>query len=216
MCRTSSLAARPPPIRTSIAKLTNPRRRAAVQIRQMALPILLVASAACQDPGEVRYGGPTANSNRANLVAGGLVISTPLTLDKTNVVAGDTLGGTVTYQNTSSSPISVRAAVIGGRPPGGTNGGGPYDDLTPQLAAQTVQPGATVTFAASRAFTGSDPMGQWYAFSTYKDAGGVWHDGPSVNFTVSQPAAGGLVISSPLTLDKTTVGPGGTSNGMVK
>ena len=156
-----------------------------MQIRQMALPILLVASAACQDPGEVRYGGPTANSNRANLVAGGLVISTPLTLDKTNVVAGDTLGGTVTYQNTSSSPISVRAAVIGGRPPGGTNGGGPYDDLTPQLAAQTVQPGATVTFAASRAFTGSDPMGQWYAFSTYKDAGGVWHDGPSVNFTVT-------------------------------
>src|SRR5205823_14366785 len=67
----------------------------------------------------------------------------------------------------------------------------------------------------SRAFTGSDPMGQWYAFSTYKDAGGVWHDGPSVNFTVSQPAAGGLVISSPLTLDKTTVGPGGTLNGTV-
>ncbi|TMA11050.1 MAG: hypothetical protein E6J86_14345, partial [Deltaproteobacteria bacterium] len=98
----------------------------------MALPILLVASAACQDPGEVRYGGPTANSNRANLVAGGLVISTPLTLDKTNVVAGDTLGGTVTYQNTSSSPISVQAVLIAGRPPGATDAGGPYQfDLTP-------------------------------------------------------------------------------------
>src|SRR5207237_10228452 len=143
-----------------------------------AAPVRRGACATCQDPGEVRYSGPTVGSTVANPAAGGLVISTPLTLDKTNLVAGDTLRGTVTYQNTSSSPISVRAAVIGGRPPGGTNGGGPYDDLTPQLGAQTVQPGATVTFAASRAFTGSDPMGQWYAFSTYKDAGGVWHDGP--------------------------------------
>src|SRR5437667_343864 len=215
MCRTSSLAARPPPIRTSIAELTNPRRRAAVQIRQMALAILLVASAACQDAGEVQYGGPSAKSNRTQLVSGALVISSPLTLDKTSVVAGDTLGATVTYQNTSSIPISVQAAVIGGRPPGGTNGGGPYCDLTPQLAAQTVQPGATVTLAASRAFMGSDPVGQWYAFPTYKDAGGVWHDGPSVTFTVSQPAAGRLVISSPLTLDKTAVGPGGTLKGTV-
>src|SRR5947208_1809215 len=157
MCRTSSLAARPPPIRTSIAKLRNPRWRGAVQIRQMALPILLVVSAACQDAGEVQYGGPSAKSNRTQLVSGALVISSPLTLDKTNVVAGDTLGGTVTYQNTSSIAISVQALVIGGRPPGGTNGGGPYYDLTPQLAAQTVQPGATVTLAASRAFTGSDP-----------------------------------------------------------
>jgi uncharacterized repeat protein (TIGR01451 family) len=53
-------------------------------------------------------------------LTGGLVISTPLTLDKTNVVAGDTLRGTIMYQNTSSSPISVQAVFIGGRPPGGT------------------------------------------------------------------------------------------------
>src|SRR2546428_81363 len=122
MCRTSSLAARPPPIRTSIAKLRNPRWRGAVQIRQMALPILLVVSAACQDAGEGQDGGPGAESTGTQLVGGGLVISTPLTLDKTTAVAGDTLRGTVTYQNTSSSPISVQALVIGGRPPGGTNG----------------------------------------------------------------------------------------------
>src|SRR5207253_2908854 len=48
------------------------------------------------------------------IAAGGLVISSPLTLDKTNVVAGDTLRGTVTYQNTSASPISVQAVTIGG------------------------------------------------------------------------------------------------------
>src|SRR5207302_3835405 len=99
------------------------------------------------------------------------------------------------------SPISVQAVTIGGRPPGGTNGAGPYYDLTPTLAAQTVQPGANATLAASRAFTAGDPTGSWYAFATYQDAGGAWHDGPSVNFTVAAPA-GGLVISSPLTLDK--------------
>src|SRR5256884_6839264 len=115
-------------------------------------------------------------STLAQPPAGGLVISTPLTLDKTNVVAGDTLRGTVTYQNTSSSPISVQAVIIGGRPPGGTNGAGPYYDLTPTLAAQTVPPGATVTLAASRAFTAGDPTGSWYAFATYQDAGGAWHD----------------------------------------
>src|SRR5438270_306442 len=126
MCRTSSLAARPPPIRTSIAKLRNPRWRGAVQIRARALTILLGASAACQDASEVWYEGPSVEFNVAQLASGGLVISTPLTLDKTNVVAGDTLGGTVTYQNTSSSATSVQAIVIAGRPPGATDAGGPY------------------------------------------------------------------------------------------
>src|SRR5207253_6347966 len=102
-----------------------------------------------------------------------------------NLAAGDTLNGTVSYQNTSSAAISILGVTIGGRPPGGTNAGGPYDDLTPTLAAQTIAPGATVTLAASRAFTASDPSGSWYAFATYQDAGGAWHDGPSVSFTVA-------------------------------
>src|SRR5207253_422559 len=41
------------------------------------------------------------------VVSGGLVISSPLTLDKTTVGPGGTLNGTVTYQNTGSSAISV-------------------------------------------------------------------------------------------------------------
>src|SRR5438552_2467889 len=216
MCRTSSLAARPPPIRTSIAKLTNPRRRAAVQIRQMALAILLVASAACQDAGEVQYGGPSAKSNRTQLVSGALVISSPLTLDKTSVVAGDTLGATVTYQNTSSIPISVQAIVIAGRPPGATDAGGPYQfDLTPALGSQTIPAGGSVTLNAARAFTASDPTGSWCAFATYQDGSGVWYKGPDVGVTVAQPAAGGLVISTPLTLDETNVDPGVMLEGTV-
>src|SRR5207253_3239914 len=119
----------------------------------------------------------------------GLVISSPLTLDKTSVGPGGTLNGTVTYQNTGSSAISVLSVIIGGRPPGGTNGGGPFADLTPTLAAQTIAAGASVTLAASRAFSASDPNGSWYAFATYQDASGAWHDGPAVNFTVAAAAA---------------------------
>src|SRR2546426_1067645 len=88
--------------------------------------------------------------------AGGLVISSPLVLDKLTVRAGDTLNGTVTYQNTSASPIAVQTIAIAARPPGGTNAGGPYANLIPSPPAQTIQPGATVTLAASRAFTSAD------------------------------------------------------------
>src|SRR5439155_8032424 len=57
------------------------------------------------------------------------------------------------------------------------------------LGVTTVQPGATFQVLASRAFTSTDPTGAWYSFVTYQDASMVWHDGPSVNFTVSAPSA---------------------------
>src|SRR5712671_1908395 len=115
-----------------------------MRIRQISFPALLLFAIACA-PSDLPV----------TYATGGLAISTPLALDKTNLAAGDTLRGTVTYQNTGAAAISVQAVMIGGRPPGGTNAAGPYRDLTPQLAARTVQPGATVTLAASRAFTGT-------------------------------------------------------------
>src|SRR5207244_6559263 len=114
-------------------------------------------------------------------------ISAPLLLDKTTVFAGDTLNGTVTYQNTSASSITIRSVAIAARPPGGTHSGGPYADLQPYLASSVVLPGATVTLNASRTFTAADPIGQWEAYSTYQDSAGVYHDGPSLFFTVAAP-----------------------------
>jgi hypothetical protein len=131
---------------------------------------------------------PASYTWTITVAAGGLVISTPLALDKTTVAAGDILNGTVTYQNTSASAITVQAIFITSRPPGGTHAGGPFDALTPSLANQTIQPGASVTLAASRAFTTADPLGAWYAYATWQDSASVWHDGPNVNFTVVQPA----------------------------
>src|SRR5207237_9362533 len=130
---------------------------------------------AIQDAGVGQYAGPSAKATSAQLASEALVNSRPLTLDKTNVVAGDTLGGTVTYQNTSSIAISVQAIVIAGRPPGATDAGGPYQfDLTPALGSQTIPAGGSVTLNTTRAFTASDPTGSWCAFATYQDGSGVW------------------------------------------
>src|SRR5207237_2997547 len=158
MSLSSSLAARSTSIRTSVAKLSNQQWGTAVQIRRIALSMLRAGSAACQDAAGVRNGGPSARVNRPKLVGGGLVISTPLTLDKTNVVAGDTLGSKVTYQNISSSPISVQAIVIAGWPPGGTDAAGPYHvAMPPPPAHQALPPAAFILLTPTRLLTATAP-----------------------------------------------------------
>lgn len=117
----------------------------------------------------------------------GLVIDTALTLDKSSIAAsGGTITGIVKYRNTNSSPLTIDEIVIAGRPPGGTNQNGPYYDFTPGATNVTLQAGAVYTLTASRVITSSDPTGQWYAFSTYRDTSG-WHDAPATlnkTFTV--------------------------------
>jgi hypothetical protein len=108
-----------------------------------------------------------------------------LTLSTTTPEPGDTLNGMVTYQNVSSAPIAVGRIIIATRPPGGTHGGGPYLDMTPILSNLTVQPQGTVQLSASRTLATDAPAGTWEAYPTYRDDAGVWHDGPSVFFTVA-------------------------------
>jgi endoglucanase len=123
-------------------------------------------------------------------------ISAPLDLDHAAIEAGQTLTGSVTYKNCSSAAVSVQEVRIAGRRPGATHAGGPYDDLTPYQGPVTVPVGGTLALTASRAFTSSDPTGQWVSYATFKDSGGVWHDGPEVGFTVD-PAAGGGTGGTP-------------------
>src|SRR5437879_4077652 len=155
-----------------------------MQIRQIALPALALAAAACAAgvPGD-QDAQFTNSSSRTLTAAGELVISSPLVLDKLTVSAGDILNGSVTYQNTSASPITVQTIGIAARPPGGTNAGGPYTNLAPCLPAQTIQPGASVTLAASRAVTTPDPTRACYAYTIQQHARGAWHDSTNINFT---------------------------------
>jgi autotransporter family porin len=119
-----------------------------------------------------------------------------LALDNTTVVQGQTLNGSVTLQNTSSSPITINKIAITSRPPGGTNVGGPFDDFSPVTGPVTIQPQATQSVSASRTFTTSDPPGTtWYAYATYQDTAGAWHDGSTVNFTVSAPSQPAVSVS---------------------
>jgi hypothetical protein len=145
-----------------------------------------------------------------------LTISQPLTLDSTTVTQGTTLTATVSYTNSTRRRRSIQQLLITARPPGGTNAGGPHDDFAPALGSTTLEVGASVSLTASRAFTGSDPVGNWYAYSSYQDSSGAWHDGPDVHFTViAPPSAGGLIVTTQLTLDQTAVTLGGTINGSV-
>ena len=120
----------------------------------------------------------------------GVVISTPLSLDKSSVAIGQTITGNVTFQNCNMSSTTLQRIVIAGRPPGGTHQGGPWLDFSPAKGSTTLASGETVSWTASRTMASTDPTGPWYSFATYQDTGGTWHDGSDVNFTVT--AGGGL------------------------
>jgi len=82
-----------------------------MQIRRITLAALLSAAAACTAGNTGNQDSQFMDSRRGRpWSAGGLVISSPLVLDNAIVAAGGTLNGTVTYQNTSASPIAVQTS----------------------------------------------------------------------------------------------------------
>jgi Cellulase (glycosyl hydrolase family 5) len=123
---------------------------------------------------------------------GGVQVSS-FTLSANTVAQGATLSATVTYTNTGGASVTLANIIIAGRPPGGTNLGGPWDDFTPIASGVTLAAGASYTLVASRVFTTADPTGVWYSFPTYQDSAGTWHDagdgvaetGIYVDFTVT-------------------------------
>jgi endoglucanase len=138
---------------------------------------MLLAIAGC---GENIYGHRTAASTNDPFS-----IATALTLDHSSLAPGATQAGHVTYRNTTSGNLQVNKIVIAMRPPGGSHAGGPYDDASPEPGPLTVAAGATVSVDATRTFAASGGQGTWEAYATYQDAGGTWHDGPSVFFSIA-------------------------------
>ncbi|HYS30087.1 MAG TPA: cellulase family glycosylhydrolase, partial [Candidatus Limnocylindria bacterium] len=110
------------------------------------------------------------------------------TLSATTVAPGQTLSATGSLWNNTTTALSLLEVVLAGRPPGGTNAGGPFDDFGPVSGAISVGAGATYTLRSSRTFTTSDPAGTWRCFLTYQTADSVYHDGLDTTFTVSSPA----------------------------
>lgn len=163
------------------------------------LAFLLVSGPECISNGSsdqptdamlARQPGDVSTDSRVGCVPGpvdtsGLVVASALTLSTTSPKRGDTVTAQITYENPGTKAISVNAIVIAGRPPGGTNGGGPYRDFAPTLPAQTIAAGAKITVTANLTIGTSDPTGGWYAYGTYQDSDGAWHDGATVAFDVS-------------------------------
>lgn len=113
-----------------------------------------------------------------------LAHASPLVLSARSVGPGDTLAGTVTLANATGVPISVARIVLAVRPPGGSKSGGPFLDLAPSLGPTTVAAGAKLRVQASRRFTTADAPGAYWAYATFEDDAGIWHDGDTVHFTV--------------------------------
>ncbi|NMO15978.1 glycoside hydrolase family 16 protein [Pyxidicoccus fallax] len=97
-----------------------------------------------------------------------LTVTRPLALEKQSLVTGEVLRGSVTYQNTGTSPFGIRMLAIAGRRPDGS-----YADLTPALGARTLQAGESVTLAASRTL---DQVGTWTVFSSVQLSDGSWRE----------------------------------------
>ena len=129
------------------------------------------------------------------------------TLSETRVTQGDTVTAQATIKNTGGTSITLPNMILAGRPPGGTNGGGPFDDFSPTGTNITLTPGQSYTQNASRSFTTNDPTGGWYCFATYETQDGTWHDDPTdTTFSVSAPSGG--TFAGPLFAGNTVNGCG--------
>jgi beta-glucanase (GH16 family) len=115
--------------------------------------------------------------------AGGIVVASPLRLDRTTVSVGDTVVGTVAYRNTSRRAISLPAIVVAARTPSGANA-----DFSPTLTNRTIRPREVVTLRASRTIDAGDEMGGWRVYSAYQAADASWAWDAAWTLTVTGPA----------------------------
>jgi beta-glucanase (GH16 family) len=97
-----------------------------------------------------------------------LTVTKPLSLNPSAPVVGGLLQGTVTYQNTGTSPLSIQTLVIAARRPDGSAA-----DFSPALHGRTLQPGESVTLTSTRTL---DQAGTWKIFSSDQGADGAWHE----------------------------------------
>lgn len=160
------------------------------------------------DAGAYEYTSTPAPSATVTLL-------TPLALSASTAAWGQTLTATVTYKNTGTASITIGKIIVGARPPGGTNSGGPFLDFAPESGAQTLAAGASYTLTATKTFASTDPVGTWYAFSTWIGTDSVSHDAPvgnNVAFTVTATTPV-TPVSTEIDLAAYTLVPSGGTNG---
>lgn len=158
-------------------------------------------------------GGPCGDSP---LTLDGLVVSQPLQLSASTVAPGETLTGAFTLCNPTSADIALKGVDIAARPPGGTDPGGPYGDLS-DGPALTVPAGQSRAIEAGRPITSSDALGLWYAYVTLVDQSGGYHGDSTlpdnkVTFTVV-PVGGTTGTTGGASTSGSTSGGAGSGSG---
>ena len=144
--------------------------------------------------GSTSGGGTTSGTVDAGIeTLAGVQITIALQLSASTVAIGQKLTATATLYNPSGGTINLKQGDIAGRPPTGTNSGGPFLDFLDGPAI-TLPAGASYILTGTRTFVSTDPLGQWYAYVSLEDSNGVFHDSTrDVFFTVV--AAGGTATT---------------------
>ncbi len=109
-------------------------------------------------------------------------ISVPV-LTATNLVRGATVTGTARFTNGTTATVQVNQGWLTARQPGASNQSGPFDDWSPGIPSQAVNPGQIVTLTASWVVRADAPFGTWQVHLAVQ-VGGVYNDGPSAPFNV--------------------------------
>lgn len=151
------------------------------------------------------------------LTLAGLLVSPTLQLSASTVSAGQMLTGSFTLCNPTNAAITLRGVDIAARPPGGTDGNGPYGDLY-DGAGITLAAGASEAISQGRLITASDPLGLWYAYVTLIDSSGAYNgssDLPDNKVSFTVVAQGGTTGSAGSTTSSgvTSSGGAGSSSG---
>lgn len=125
-----------------------------------------------------------------------VVVSQSCTVSPSSVTIGGSAHAQATLENTGGTSITLPEVIVAGRPPGGTDGGGPFDDFSPTRTSVVLNPGASFTIKASQSLLSASPAGDWYCFVTYETSDGTWHDDPhDTTFTVKATGGVGPTVS---------------------
>jgi hypothetical protein len=103
----------------------------------------------------VSYDGPEVSFFVGGGNSDALVPTRPPGLNRAWVRPPDSLHMTASFTNPGTQPITAAQIVLTTRPPGGSNGAGPFDDFS-RLMSTTVGPGETLDLAGDRSFALAD------------------------------------------------------------
>ena len=104
----------------------------------------------------VVHDGPETTFTVGGADTTALVATAPPQLNAAWLSPLDDLHVSAAYENPGTTPVTLEQLVLTARPPGGSNAGGPFDDLSPRVGVTTVGAGQQLDAAGDRMVTLAD------------------------------------------------------------